>query len=488
MAVGLFTSRVILQALGISDYGIYNVVGGFVSMLAYLNSVFVAATQRFLSFAIGKGDKENLKRVFCTSITIHYVLAIIIFIIAESFGLWFVNTHLNIAPDRIVAANWVFQCSLVTLMINIISIPYNSSIVAHEHMNVYAYMSIFDVVSKLLVVYTLWLTSWDKLIVYAVLLVFVSAIIRLVYTIYCKRHFEECNYHFILDKAKIREMASYAGWTAIGGLGFVAKDQGFNIVLNLFLGTAVNAARGVALQVNGMINQFASNFMMAVSPQITKQYAAGNIERSRKLVYISSKFSFFLMSIVVIPIAINLQYILELWLDVVPKYTYEFMLVIFSSSVISTLATPLATAINATGKIKTFQIGVSIIFMLELPIAYYLLYMEYPPYVAMMPAVLTQFLAVLFRFIILRKQVVGYSLRYFAFKVLAYSVIVVSLSAISSFYIRSLFNNGISSVVITSLISVIVTTLIIYIIGLTIAERKIINNYAIRIITKYKKM
>lgn len=254
--VGLYTSRVVLNTLGISDYGVYNIVGGVVTMLAFLNSAMVAASQRFISFELGTGDLEKLKKVFCTSVSIHITLAILILIVAETIGLWFVNAYLNIPLDRMEAANWVYQCSVLTLILTIISVPYNSCIVAHEHMRAFAYVSIVEVILKLAIVYLLLIGDFDKLILYAILIAVVAFIIRIIYGIYCKQNFEECTYHFLFDRKLFKEMFAFAGWSVIGNLGFSLKDQGSNIILNLFGGTTVNAARGIAMQVNGIISNF----------------------------------------------------------------------------------------------------------------------------------------------------------------------------------------------------------------------------------------
>ena len=292
--IGLYTSRVVLNTLGVSDYGVYNIVGGIVAMLAFLNAAMVASSQRFISFELGIGNLEKLKTVFCTSVSIHVLLAGIILLVAETVGLWFVNTRLNIPSERMEAANWVYQYSILTLILTIISVPYNSCIVAHEHMKAYAYVSIVEVFLKLLVVYLLQLGCFDKLVLYAMLMTIVAFIVRFIYVFYCKRHFSECIYHFIFNKDLFKEMFAFAGWSIIGNLGFSFKDQGSNIILNLFFGTAVNAARGIALQVNGIVSNFSYNFTMALNPQITKQYAAGNVEESAKLVYAGCRYSFYL--------------------------------------------------------------------------------------------------------------------------------------------------------------------------------------------------
>ena len=276
--VGLYTSRVVLQTLGVDDYGIYSVVGGIVAMLAFLNSAMTAASQRFISFELGTQNYQRLKEVFSTSINIHLAIAGIILVIAETIGLWFLNTHMNIATDRMTAANWVYQCSVLTFVMTVVSVPYNACIVAHERMKAFAYISIVEVVLKLVIVYLLLILSADKLISYAILVLGVSLVVRIIYGVYCKRNFEECTYHFSFNKKLFKEMFAFASWSIIGNLGFSLKDQGSNIVLNIFCGTAINAARGVALQVNGIISNFSNNFIMALNPQIIKHYAAGNIQ------------------------------------------------------------------------------------------------------------------------------------------------------------------------------------------------------------------
>lgn len=477
MFLGLYTSRIVLQALGISDYGIYSLVGGFVAMLAYMNSVFVSASQRFISYALGDGDSKNLHNVFCTSVTVHYILAIIILIIAETFGLWFINTHLNIENVRLEAANWVFQCSVLSLMINIISIPYNACIIAHEHMKIYAYVSIFEAIAKILNVYLLLVLPFDKLIQYAIYSLAISAIVRMIYVLYCKKHFEECKFQFHIDKSLFKKMANFAGWTAVGTLGFTFKDQALNIVLNLFYNTTVNAARGIAVSVSGMVNQFAGNFFLAVTPQITKRYAKGDIAGSQKLVYTSAKFAFYLLGLLNIPLCLNLHYLLELWLGIVPEYTYEFIVVILVSTLIASFASPVTNAIQATGNIRNFQIGICMIFIMEIPIAYVLLKNGVSPYVALCPSMATQFIGVLFRFYLLRKQVPGYSFRYYLLRIVLKSMTLLGLTYLCLYYFFSRYDSNLAMLFISTLSSLILTSSVIYILGLEKQEKKTVNTY-----------
>lgn len=485
IVVGLYTSRVVLNTLGVSDYGVYNVVGGIVAMLSFLNSALTAASQRFISFELGRGDKDKLKTIFCTSVTIHAILALIIFIIAETVGLWFVNTHLNIEPARMTAANWVYQCSILTFMLAIVSVPYNSCIVAHEHMNAFAYVSILEVILKLLIVYLLLVINYDKLITYGILVLCVAFIIRLIYGLYCKKHFEECTYHLTFNKTLFKEMFSFAGWSVVGNLGFSFKDQGANVILNIFFGTVINAARGVALQVNGIISGFSSNFIMALNPQITKQYAIGNTQNSMNLVYAGCRYSFYLLALVSIPVIINMDYILKLWLYKVPEYTSEFLKLALVAALINSIALPLVTALQATGKIKVFQISICIVMLLELPLSYMILYFGEKPYMAMYPTILVTFIGLFTRFMILKKLVSLYSLRYFTFAIVVRCLMIGTISYFIAEIIKRLFRTNIYSLFITSFIACIIVLIIVYSFGISQTERKVVNK---KIFSFFKKI
>ena len=472
MGISLFTSRIVLQTLGVSDFGIYQVVGGFVTMLAYLNTVSVNATQRFISFALGKNNSEEQKKTFCTTVIIQYLIAIIILIAAETFGIWFLNARLQIPLDRMFAANCVYQCSVLSLLINVVSVPYNSCIVAHEHMHVYAYISILEAILKLVIVYLIVTTSYDKLIFYAILHLTVAAIIRACYTIYCKRHFEECTYKLTFQKEEFKEMFSYTGWTMLGSLGFSFKDQFSNVIMNLFLGTAVNAARGISMQVNSVVNSFANNFFMALSPQITKQYAAQKVGRSQSLVYISSRFSFYLMLLIAVPIITHVDSLMELWLGVVPKYTSPFVVITLLASLLYSIAHPFTTALQATGNIKWFQIGISIIMLMELPIAWLFLSLSYPPYYAMLPVMVTSLMGIFYRFFLLKKMIPSYSYHVLLFNILLNCTIVFIISLFGSYFVACLFDNNVLAMLVSIVCSVAITTVAIIAFGLSSIEKK----------------
>jgi len=484
--VGLYTSRVVLNVLGVSDYGVYNVVGGIVAMISFLNLALTAASQRFISFELGTGNKIRLAKVFSTSVTIHVLLAIILFIIAETIGLWFVNTHLNIETSRIEAANWVYHCSVLTLVVSVISVPYNSCIVAHEHMKTFAYIGILEVLLKLIIVYLLLVIHGDKLIMYALLVLAVSIIIRSIYSYYCKCHFEECVYHFVFDKQLFKDMFGFAGWSMLGNFGFSFKDQGSNIILNLFFGTAINAARGVAMQVNGVINHFSDSFMMAITPQITKQYAAGNIKESINLVYTGCRISFYLMAIISTPVLVNVDYLLTLWLGIVPQYTSEFLKLCLLSGMINAMSPPIVRALQATGHIAVFQIVICIIVLSELPITYYILSLGAKPYMAMFPTVVISLIALLVRFLLLKRNISICRFYYFAFFIVGKNLILLALGVFFSALICSLFDNSFMSFLLSSFISFFVMLICIYYLGLVHNERLFVNQKIRRIFSLHK--
>jgi len=474
MLVGLYASRVVLSTLGISDYGVYNVVGGMVAMLSFLNTGMTAASQRFISYELGRGSDRKLNRVFSTSVNIHVFIALIILFLAETVGLWFVNTQLNINLERIEAANWVYQFSIMTFMLSVLSVPYNSCIVAHEHIKVFAYIGILEMALKLVVVYLLVLFYFDKLILYAFLTLLVGVFIRICYGIYCSRNFEECKYHFIFDKKLFKEMFSFAGWSMVGSLGFAFKDQGLNIILNLFWGTAVNAARGVALQVSSLITTFSSNFSMALNPQITKQYAAGNAQESLALIYAGSRFTFFLLAIISVPFLINIDYVLKLWLGVVPEYTSIFLKLSLLVSLLYSLSGSVTVGIQATGNIKVFQIGICIMMLFEIPVAYILLRLGFPPYSAFYPGLVTNTIAIFFRFYLLKRMIPKCNFMYYTVHVLFRCLIIFGFSWMICEYIHNFFNETFLTMIVTSIIALCIMSITIWTWGMLGKERKLI--------------
>lgn len=411
MLVTLYTSRVILAQLGIKDYGIYNVVGGVVTMFAFLNNCMTSSTQRFMTFELGRGDMQRLKDVFATSFNIHAIIALVIVLLAETIGLWFVNAKLVIPADRLVAANWVYQFAILSFCVNIIQVPYNAVLIAHEKMSVYAYISIVEVFLKLGIVYLLIVCPFDKLIAYGVLLFVVQLIVRSIYQIYCCKHYEESKIRLFWDKELYRQMSGFAGWNLFGSVAWLLRDQGVNIILNMFFGPVINAARGVATQVSGAVMSFITNFQVALNPQITKNYANGNIEEMENLSYLGIKFSFMILFILAFPLTININYVLQLWLVEVPDYAALFIILILIDAMVGALfGTPLMTSLSATGVIRNYQIVVSLIILCIVPVGYVFLKMGYDAPSVFYITILFSFLSGLVRYLYCRKQI-GYSFR-----------------------------------------------------------------------------
>ena len=480
MGVTLFTSRVILQTLGVEDYGIYSVVGGIITMFAFINGGMVSATQRFLTFEIGKGNLPQLKKVFSTSLQIHALISLIIVLLGETVGLWFLYEELVIPAERMTAALWVYQCSIIACVVNIMSVPYNADIIAHEKMSTFAYISIVEVILKLAIVYMLFVTPWDKLTTYAILILTVQLIICFIYTHYCNKHFEESHYHHQIDKPLFKEMISFAGWSFWGNLAAVLYTQGLNMMLNIFFGPIVNAARGIAVQVQTAVQQFVSNFQVALNPQITKTYATGQLAQMHSLMFRSARFSFFLLFMLTLPILLETEYILTLWLKTVPDDTVIFTRIMIGISLIYTIANPCVVANQATGKVKVYQVVVGGILLMILPLSYVALKLGAPAYSVFIVHFCVESIAQFARMYMLRK-LISLPLRAYLRNIYLPIIAVACISCILPIYIHTHMSDGfvtLLTVCIVSIASVAVTTLII---GLTKEERAFIIGKALRI-------
>lgn len=405
MGVGLYTSSLILRTLGVIDYGIYGLVGGIVTSFAFINSAMVSATQRYLSFDIGKNDLDRLRQTFNATLNIHIAISVIVLILAETIGLWFLNNILDIPLNRLSAANWVYQFSIFAFILEIIQVPYNALLIAREHMSIYAYFSILETILKLVIVFILVNIHTDKLILYSVLTFVVIFIVRLIYKIYCKKHFEESIYQFYYDKSYYRELLNYSGWNLFGGLAMVARGQGSNILLNLFFGPVANAAFGITNMIQGIVGNFVNNFQVAVNPQIVKNYAKGETQVALDLIYKSAKFSFFGMLILIIPVMLNLNFLILIWLHNIPKYVVEFTQLALIFSLIESLVGPLAAGAQATGKIKWYQVIVGIFIFLVFPLTYVAFKIDKDPTILYWIFIANSFLALLFRLIFLRNMI-----------------------------------------------------------------------------------
>lgn len=487
MAISLYTSRVILNALGVEDYGIYNIVGGVVAMFSMLSGSLSAAISRFITFELGKGNKENLAKVFSASVTIQLGICAIVILLAETVGLWFLNSKMVIPENRLYAANWVYQLSLVTFVISLVSIPYNAAIIAHERMSAFAYISIFEAVNKLIVAYFIIISPFDKLIFYAIMIAMIAIIIRLIYGVYCKKRFEECTYHFIYDHELLKQMFGFAGWNFIGASSALLRDQGGNIVINLFCGPAVNAARGIAFQVNTAVHSFVTNFMTALNPQITKSYASGDYQYMMTLIFQGARLSYYILLLLSLPVIVNTHYILHIWLGQVPEHTVLFVQLVLIFGMCESISSPLITAMLATGKIRNYQLVVGGFQMLNLPVSYILLRFGAIPETVLIVAIVISQLCLVSRLYMLR-GLIGLKARDFIKKVYANVIEVTILSVIVPFLLAIVLNNDFLNFIVLSIITVVSTLLVVFYVGCTMEERQfVVSKVKMIILKKYDK-
>lgn len=423
MVVSLYTARIVINTLGIEDYGIYNVVGGVVTMFGFLSASMTSATQRFLNFELGKGNFLQLRRVFSMSLNIHFVIAIAIFVLAETIGLWFLNTQLTIPAERMLAANWVYQFSIFSFIININTVPYNAAIIAHERMTVYAYLGILEVLLKLVIVFLLQWFGNDKLTFYAFLLFAVTLFTRVLYILYSLKKFPETKYFFFWDSDLFKTLMSFSGWNLWGNMAAVSFNQGVNILLNIFFGPPVNAARGIAYSIKGAVSGFVQNFQIALNPQIVKSFAGGDLRYMHQLIFQGAKYSFFLLFILTLPVLLETEMILKLWLKIVPDYAVIFTRLVLINILIDSVSGPLMTAAQASGKIKLYQTVVGGLLLLILPVSYLFLKLGFPPQATLYISITVSVIALYIRLLILR-NLVEIKVKDFFQKVLVKSFIV----------------------------------------------------------------
>lgn len=470
MAVSLYTSRVVLASLGVQDYGLYNVVGGVVTAFSFLKTSLAGAISRYLNVTMGKGDKLQLRKVFSMGLQVQYALSLIIVLIAETIGLWFLNTHMNIPENRMVAANWVYQFSLLSVVISMISQPYTADIIAHERMSAFAYISIYDVCMQLAVVYFLSISPFDKLIFYAFLVVLVQFSVRIIYSIYCKRNFPETYYMFVKEKELFKEMTSFAGWNLFGTLASLGATQGINILLNIFFGPSVNAARAVAVKAQHVVQGFVQNFQMSVNPQITQNYARGNVNDVFMLIYRSSRFSFYLMLMIAIPLILEADYVLALWLKKVPDHSATFLRIVMLVSLNLTLTNPLVVANNAVGNIKRYQMTVGGFLLLIVPITYVVLKLGGTPEDAFLVHLTISVLGLFVRLILTRRRL-GLSILDYSKNVFLRIIPVAAFSLLLPCWIYFSTEVTIWSVLSVILVSVLSVSVASFFLGLTKRER-----------------
>jgi len=455
MAVQLYTVRVILNVLGSVDYGLYNVVGGVVIMFSFLSSTMSSASQRYFSYEIGTGNFKRLKEVFSLTLITYCLIAVV---------------------------NWVFQFSIITFLITMFQIPYDAVVIAREKMNVYAYVSILEVVLRLVIVYLLQILPFDKLVSYAVLTFIVTLIITSIYKVYCLRNYPESHFKWFWDNKLFKEITSYSGWSLFGALASIGNNQGINILLNLFFGPKVNASRGISYQLNNSINGFVQNFMTASRPQIIKYYAQGNYDKMEDLVYKSARFSFFLLFMVSIPLIFETDYILTLWLKELPIYISFFTRLIILTTLIDTMAYALIAASQATGKLKIYQIVVGGCLLLNLPIGYLLLKMGLNPHSIFILTFINSCVCLYLRIFML-KGMIGFSIKRFFKTVVFKSLMVVSLVYTPLYFLITYLQEGISRMLIVCVFGMLWAGIVIFLIGIDKGERQ----FLFGIINKIKK-
>lgn len=483
MVISFFTTRIVLDALGVEDYGIQNVVGGLVSIFSLLSSSLSNSVSRFITYGLGKNDIMGLRKVFAIAINIHVILAVVIVIAVETIGVWFLNFKMTIPLERLDAANWVLHCSALTFAIGLLSVPYNASIIAHEKMAAFAYMTIFDTVIKLAIAIGIKYYGGDKLVLFAILNIFPVVISQFIYWIYCKRKFEECTYQFCWDKKVFKEIGSFAVWNFIGCTAGTMKDQGVNIAINLFTGPAVNTARGIAMQVNGVVSRFIQNFTIALNPQIIKDYAAGNLERMHKLIFTGTRFSYFLFMFLSIPIFFEIESILQLWLGQIPKHTVLFTRLVLILTLAEIVSQTLITAQSATGKIKKYQIVVGGILLMNFPISYLLLYLGVMPEMTIVVAIAISQVCLVARLWFL-KDMINLPIMKFIKQVYVKVILVTILSSLLPSLCYFVPIAPAVRFFVVCIVSAVSSAVCIYFIGCNMSEKRTVKNAIMKIIRK----
>lgn len=474
LVVGLYTSRVTLAALGISDYGIYNVVGGIVTMFVFINYAMVNSTQRYITYEIGKGNWERLNKVFSTSINIHVLIALIIFVLSETIGLWFLYHKMVIPEERMNAALWIYQFSILTCMFNVLSAPYNALIIAHEKMNVFAYISLLEVGMKLAIVLLVSLYCRDRLILFGALLMAAAIVVRFIYSIYCHRHYIESKYKLGWDKSLTLEMMKFASWNLMGNFAYVTYTQGLNIILNLFFSPVVNAARGVAVQVQTTIASFSYNIETAIKPQITKSYAQEDKQRLLTLMYASARLSFFALLLLSMPVFFEIDQLLNLWLVEVPQHSVNFVRLTILILLADSLTGPLLTAVQATGDVKRYQLTVSLLCLLILPCAYFsLIYFPIPELVFVVNLIIVLITQLVKLVVVCGK--IRVSKRDYVKNVFFRAGVVLICSSIVVTPLRLFIDESIMRLFLVCLACVLTTLASIYLIGISSKERMAVN-------------
>lgn len=472
--VSLFTTRIMLEQLGVENFGIYNVVGGIVGFLGMLNGSMTSATQRFLAFELGSGDAKSYNRVFSMLLTIFIALSVVLMIVAIAIGPWLINDVIMIPDEKRSVAMWVYYFSVVTFFVSLLAIPYMSSIIAHEKMGIYAFMSFIEVILKLLLIYALYISSFDKLLTYGFLTMCVAFLVTLCYCLYCLYKIKGCIYHFFWKKTLYQRLLSYIGWNLFGSVTTILNYQGQTLVLNLFFGPLVNAAKAISDRINNIVISFSNNYYMAVRPQIIKSYASGDHDYMFKLVFQSSKFSFYLLFFLTLPLIILMQKILTLWLGInqVTNNMIVFSQLMLVFSLVNVFESPITTMIQATGNIRKYEIIIGSGTLLLLPICYYLFSIGFPAYYSLIVLILIYAVAQIFRLRIAKQQV-GFSVRNYFNSVFVPVIISTTPTAIVSYYLCKFFPDNFFGIIYSVVTCMLISFIFVFFLGLDKLEKNI---------------
>lgn len=482
MLVSLYTSRVILNTLGVENFGIYNIVGGIVVLFSFINNAMVSSTQRYLNYELGRQNIDEAQKIFSASLTIHFIIAAIIIFLSETIGLWFLNKYINIPEGRIAAANWVYQFSILTFAVNIIRTPYNASIIAYEKMSFYAYISIIEVILKLLIVYAIVIFA-DRLIAYSVLVFIVAIIILICYIIFCLSKFPICKYRYEYNKSRYASLLNFSGWSMFGALANTGAQQGINILLNMFFGVTVNAAMGIAHQVNSALYSFVSNFQTAFNPQIVKSYAANDRAYFFNLILHTSRYSFYLLFILAFPVILCCQEVLQIWLVDVPEHAVAFCQLVIIFSLIDAWQGPLWVSAQATGKIKNYQLLMSCLILLNLPLTYILVKFIHIPELALIVRVFINIITSIARVLYL-KHLYNFPVVKYIKSVILRSLLVVAIAVPIPAILYNMIDKSLLGTIIIIVACMIITIMAIYYIGITSKEKLYIKSIVRKFCTR----
>ena len=486
MALSFFTTRIVLEKLGASDYGVNNVVGGFVSMFTVLNSILQTGTRRFLSLNLGKGENTLIKDTFSTAFVIHLIIGLVVVLLLETIGFQFLNSRLNIAPERIYAANWIFQFSVITVFLNITQTPYMAAVTSHENFSIYALMSIFDTIAKIAILFLLIFIPGDKLIVYSALLFTISFINITIYRFYCISHFSECKFSLHVNKHLLREMLQFSSWSVIANVFSVANNQGVSILLNIFFSTLVNAARGLANTVTFTISQFVNGFIIAAEPQLVKYYGAGDKEHFEHLVFNITQYTLFLLAIFAVPVFMEIDYVLKFWLVNVPQYTSEFIKITIISSLVVNSYSMLDKAIIASGHIKQMALIGNTIPIVQLPLVYLFLKLDYSPIITYWVTLIPQILGIFANLWISHKYINFPSHKYL-FQIILKNFLLIFIACIIPYIIRNMMPESIIRFLVVCTIAVLSTIMLMYTFALNSETRLIVKQKVLGKVFKKNK-